>query len=141
MKHKKMIIAAANVFMVTKPDGTTQKLITPDNCHYGKNMREVANLLRDLGCEVKMDRFHDDTAGEGFIDESGIYHDRTQAIKIVKSSGQQFNPEYELPEGLDSSCIRHFPEDINFSDMCDNFLPEKCCMRMEMIGECDCGSS
>ncbi len=145
MKHKKMIIAAANKYNVYK-DGelVMEDYVIVDAGHFLRNMYNTLDLLKQAGYELKPVK--DRSRGQGFISENGEYFDRADALDIVKASGQQFNPEYELSmgfveeglRGLDSSCIRHFPEDINFSDMCNNFLPEKCCMRMEMMGECDC---
>lgn len=148
MVHKKMIIAAANKFNVYK-DGelVMEDYVIVDAGHYLRNMQNTLTLLRDSGHELKPVK--DRTRGQGFISECGEYFDRIDALAIVKAAGQQFNPEYELSmsfveegaRGLDSSCLRHFPEDVSFSDMCDNFLPEMCCMRMEMMGECDCEGS
>lgn len=133
---KNLISSAANKYVVTLPDGEVKSIVLVDNCHGGRNMQEVWKLLKQLGCDIKPDKSVGDF-GQGFIDESGWYHNRSESYKIAKSSGQPFNDQYTLPDNkLDSSCIRHFPEDTILSDMCSQ--PIYCCMRYEMMGECDC---
>lgn len=103
-----MITCAATAYMVTLPDGSVREVILPDSCHGGRNMRETVQLLKELGCEVRMNKERKDR-GQGFTDESGNFHDRSTSYEIAKSSNQPFNDEYTLPNNkLDSSCIRHF---------------------------------
>lgn len=109
---KNMISAAANVFEVyDKESNYLQDITLVDCCHMGRNMQSVYHFLREeFGCTFKAKKELGDN-GQGFIDESGHFYNRSDAFKIAKSSGQPFNPEYTLPtERLDSSCIRHFPE-------------------------------
>lgn len=145
MTHKKMIIAAANKYDVYKDGEVVMKdYVIVDAGHFLCNMKNTIKLLKGAG--YSLTPVKDRNRGQGFISENGEYYDRVDALEIVKASGQQFNPEYELSmgfiekglRGLDSSCLRHFPEDTLFSEMCDNFLPQTCCMRKEMVGECDC---
>lgn len=104
MKFKKMISNAATIYTITYPDGRTNNLVIADNCHGGRNTLEILMAFKELGCVIKM-------GDQGFIDESGIFHCRSESYKIAKASGQPFNDEYTLPGNkLDSSCIRHFPE-------------------------------
>lgn len=104
MKFKKMISNAASVYIVTYPDGRTMEIVITDNCHSGRNTIDILKAFVDLGCNIKMGE-------QGFIDESGIFHDRAESYRIAKASGQLFNDDYTLPGNrLDSSCIRHFPE-------------------------------
>lgn len=104
MKFKKMISNAASEYIVTYPGGRVNKLIITDNCHGGRSTREILMAFSDLGCTIKMGE-------QGFIDESGIFHDRSDSYKIAKASGQPFNDEFTLPGNqLDSSCIRYFPD-------------------------------
>jgi hypothetical protein len=108
-KHRKLILAAANRFDVFK-DGEFLKTITlVDSCHMGRNMQGVSELLREQGFTIKAAKdYYDRDRSQGFIDESCNYHDRKEAYKIAKSSGQLFNDEFTLPRNrLDSSCIRH----------------------------------
>ncbi|AHK11239.1 hypothetical protein S14_130 [Shewanella sp. phage 1/4] len=109
--HKKIIVAAANVYRVTNPEGITREVTLVDNCHGGRNMQEVVSAFKAFGCEVKMVKELEDL-GQGFIDECGLYYDRGEAYLIAKSSGQPFNDQYTLPRNrLDSSCVRHFKSD------------------------------
>lgn len=109
------IIAAANVYRVTK-DGVTADLVLVDNGHMCRNMQTILHFLKDIGCEVKARNDLEDR-GQGFIDESGHYYNRSEAYVIAKASGQPFNDNYTLPDNkLDSSCIRHFPVGTKLSD-------------------------
>lgn len=113
-----MISAAANVFEVFDKEGNyLQDVTLVDCCHMGRNMQEVYHFLREgFGCTLKAKKELGDN-GQGFIDESGHFYNRSNAFKIATSSGQPFNPEYILPtKRLDSSCIRHFPEEANLYD-------------------------
>ncbi len=115
---KKMISAAANVFEVFDKEGNyLQDVTLVDCCHMGRNMQGVYHFLREeFGCTFKAKKELGDN-GQGFIDESGHFYNRSDAFKIATSSGQPFNPEFILPtERLDSSCIRHFPEEANLYD-------------------------
>lgn len=112
---KKMISAAANVFEVYDKNGNyLQDVTLVDCCHMGRNMQGVYHFLREeFGCTFKAKKELGDN-GQGFVDESGHFHNRSDAFKIATSSGQPFNPEYTLSTNrLDSSCIRHFPEESN----------------------------
>ena len=101
------IVAAANKYNVTTPDGSTQELVIVDAGHFCDNMQATIKLLKSLGCTLKL--VDDDDRGQGFIDESSNYHNRSEGYKIAKASGQEFNDEFTLPnDKLDSSCIRHF---------------------------------
>ncbi|ALY07210.1 hypothetical protein VmeM32_00224 [Vibrio phage vB_VmeM-32] len=109
MSMNNLILCAANKIKVTKPNGETVDLVVADSEHFQKNMQSVFKLLREFGCDLGPDQSCDDR-GQGFLDSSGNFHNRSDAYKIAKSSGQPFNDEYILPnDKLDSSCIRHFP--------------------------------
>lgn len=109
------ISAAANIYRVTKDDATYE-LVLVDNCHMGRNMQAIFRAFRDLGCDVQLANDLPDR-GQGFIDESGVYHNRSEAYVIAKASGQPFNDDYTLPDNkLDSSCIRHFDADKTIAD-------------------------
>ncbi|UUW39724.1 hypothetical protein VP14_037 [Vibrio phage VPMCC14] len=113
---KKLILCAANRYFVTKPCGTVEHLVIPDNGHFCRNMQDIIRLLKELGCELKPDT-SDGDRGQGFLDESGNYHSRSEAYIIAKESGQPFNDSYTLPDNkLDSSCIRHFDSDVSLRD-------------------------
>lgn len=117
MSFRKIIIAAANVYDVFDQEGNYIDTITlVDCCHMGRNMQSTLCLLRQLGCTVKLSKTVGD-CGQGFIDESGIFYDRSDAYEIAHNSGQPFNDEYTLPDNkLDSSCIRHFDDKYSVSD-------------------------
>ena len=113
---KNTIVAAANILRVTNKEGITREITLIDNCHFGRNMQEIIQMLEAFGCEINGKLPYEDR-GQGFIDESGHYHNRKEAYKIVKASGQPFNEEYLLPDDrLDSSCIRHFDRDISWGE-------------------------
>ncbi|UKA04819.1 hypothetical protein [Photobacterium damselae] len=104
-----VVLAAASKFVIKRGDYYSKEIVLVDNCHLGVNMLAAIGALQDAGWDVYPCHEQED-CGEGFIDENGAFHNRTEAMKIVKSSGQLFNGEYTLPEDkLDSSCIRHFP--------------------------------
>lgn len=135
---KNIIVSAANHYKVVLPNGeVVESLIIPDNCHFGRNMQDIIiKILKGLGCELTPHKESGDR-GQGFINQNGEYFNRSDAYKIAKSSGQPFNDEYTLPDNkLDSSCIRHFDKSVVLSEICSQ--PIYCCMRNEMIGECDC---
>lgn len=112
--HKDMIMAAANIMKVELPDGELRNIIVPDNCHFGRNMKAIADLLKDVECIVDMKGIGLPDRGQGFIDQNGSYHNRSEAYLIAKNSGQPFNDQYTLPKNkLDSSCIRHFEYDLD----------------------------
>lgn len=138
MPTKNLILCAANRYFVTTPNGEVHHMVVADNCHFGNNMRSVLKLLKELGCELQPDK-SDGDRGQGFLDESGNYHSRSEAYKVATTSGQTFNPEYTLPQKkLDSSCIRHFNDNKELLE----YIPRKegCCQRYEMLGECECGA-
>ncbi|AUR84712.1 hypothetical protein NVP1063O_045 [Vibrio phage 1.063.O._10N.261.45.C7] len=113
---KNTIVAAANIMRVTSREGITREITLVDNCHFGRNMQEIIHMLKAFGCEVT-GRLPYEDRGQGFIDESGCYHNRSEAYSIVKSSGQPFNEDYLLPnQKLDSSCIRHFKAEVSWED-------------------------
>lgn len=112
--HKDMIMAAANIMKVELPNGQKRSIIIPDSCHFGRNMKAIAQLLNDAGCVVDMKGIGLPDRGQGFIDQNGSYHSRSEAYLIAKNSGQPFNDQYTLPNNkLDSSCIRHFEYDLD----------------------------
>ena len=107
--HTDMIMAATNIVKVTTPAGKVQDLVLIDNCHFGNNMREVIELLEELGCVVNGHGVGLPNRGQGFINQRGQNFNRSEAYVIAKESGQAFNDQYTLPNNkLDSSCIRHF---------------------------------
>lgn len=109
------IMAAANVYEV-QYGSVVERLVLVDNCHMGRNMQSITKVLRSLGAEVRLCNELPDR-GQGFIDECGTYHNRSDAYVIAKSSSQPFNDEYTLPGNrLDSSCIRHFSSTKTFND-------------------------
>ena len=114
---KKMIVAAANKYLVYDKDGNLlNQICLVDNCHGGRNMQTTIHMLRAAGLTVKP-RTDEKDRGQGFIDECGLFHNRSEAYKIAKSSGQPFNDRYTLPNNkLDSSCIRHFDEGVDLKD-------------------------
>lgn len=119
LMHKKMISAAANVYEVYKDGEYLNDVTLVDCCHMGRNMQSVYHTLKALGCTLKPKKELGDM-GQGFIDECGGFYNRSEAFKIASTSGQPFNPEFILPTNrLDSSCIRHFPEDSNLKSWCD----------------------
>jgi len=119
LMHKKMISAAANVYEVYKDGEYLNDVTLVDCCHMGRNMQSVYHTLKALGCVLKPKKELGDN-GQGFIDECGGFYNRSEAFKIASTSGQPFNPEFILPTNrLDSSCIRHFPEDSRLKDWCD----------------------
>jgi hypothetical protein len=111
---KNLIVAAANAYDVYDDKGVfINTVVLVDNCHGGRNMSEVIKTFKLLGCSLKRSNLpeHDGDRQQGFIDECGHYHNRSESYKIAKQSGQWFNDEYTLPKNkLDSSCIRHFEE-------------------------------
>ncbi|ADX87927.1 hypothetical protein [Vibrio phage JSF13] len=114
--HKEIIMCAANRYWVKKPDGEEVNIVIADSGHFMPNMQAIIKLLKDLGCELTPDK-SDGDRGQGFIGAASKYYSRSEAYKIVKESGQPFNDEYTLPhDKLDSSCIRHFPEDCDLKD-------------------------
>ncbi|CAH9012532.1 conserved hypothetical protein [Vibrio phage 496E54-1] len=114
---KNTIVAAANIMRVTSREGVTREITLVDNCHFGRNMQEIVHMLKAFGCKLDGNLPYEDR-GQGFIDESGHYHNRKEAYEIVKASGQPFNEEYLLPdERLDSSCIRHFKRDVYWENI------------------------
>lgn len=113
---KNLIVCAANKYIVTKPNGDQETITIADSCHFGKSMQPIIKLLKEAGYELTPDKKCGDR-GQGFLDESGNYHNRSEAYKIAISSGQPFNPEYTLPnKRLDSNCIRHFDESKSLKD-------------------------
>lgn len=122
---KKMIVAAANIIRVTSREGVSREIILVDNCHFGRNMQEIIHTLEAFGCEVNGNLPYEDR-GQGFIDESGFYHNRKDSYNIVKESGQPFNKEYLLPDQrLDSSCIRHFPVNTHWREFMQVLVSNK----------------
>ncbi|AUR86041.1 hypothetical protein NVP1081O_306 [Vibrio phage 1.081.O._10N.286.52.C2] len=108
-KMVKMIAAAANkVELYDENNNLVDTLVVVDNCHFGRNMSAVMKALGE--------NFRVKSTTQGFVDESGHFHNRAEAYKIAKASGQPFNDEYTLPgrngPELDSSCIRHFFEPL-----------------------------
>jgi hypothetical protein len=133
---KNLILAAANRYFVTTPIGDVHEIVLVDSGHFCNNMQSVIKLLKALGCTLEEDTSVGDRA-QGFIDESGRFHNRSEAYKIAKSSGQPFNSEYTLPNNkLDSSCIRHFGDYFELAEYIPT--PVACCMRNEMGQECEC---
>lgn len=103
-----VIVAAANKVEIWKDGEFVKDLVVVDNCHFGKNMREIFKTFIGLGCEVKHSKVCKDR-GQGFIDCHGNFYNRSGAYQIAKKSGQLFNDEFTLGgDRLDSSCIRHF---------------------------------
>lgn len=114
--HKDIVVCAANVYTCTGNGGVPVDLVFPDTCHMGRNMMAIVKFMRDNGIEVKLNNTLNDR-GQGFIDQSGLYYDRSEAYTLAKESGQPFNNEYTLPKNkLDSSCIRHFKEDTKWEE-------------------------
>ncbi|CAL9993793.1 hypothetical protein VPHK567_0362 [Vibrio phage K567] len=117
--HVNIISAAANAIRVTYPDGSTEELVIADSCHFGRNMSGVMKALKKAGCTIEHRKELGDR-GQGFINYCGEYFNRADAYEIAKASGQPFNDNYTLPSitedddrpRLDSSCIRHFDNDI-----------------------------
>lgn len=137
MPTKNLVLCAANRYFVTKPNGVVEHIVIADSGHFCNNMRDIIRLLKSLGCTLEADS-SDGDRGQGFITQDGDYLSRSEAYKVATTSGQPFNPEYTLPnKKLDSSCIRHFNENKELSE----YIPYKvgCCLRFEMMGECDCG--
>lgn len=112
---RKLISCAACKFKLVHPDLPDTELVVADNCHFGRNMQSVLKALKAAGYTIEY--LHEEPDhGQGFLDESGNYLDRSEAYKVAITSGQPFNPEYILPEQkLDSSCIRHFPKHESLS--------------------------
>lgn len=109
------IVAAASTLKVTTPEGKEHSLVV-DSCHSGRNMQAIRALLVEVGCKVDMKGVGLPDRGQGFINQSGVFFDRSESYKIAKSSGQPFNDEYTLPDNkLDSSCITHF--EYNLDDL------------------------
>jgi hypothetical protein len=118
MSFKQIILAAANIVRITSPEGITRELTLVDAMHFGKNMQAIMDAFEVMGCKVEpMVRYPD--MGQGFIDNTGKYFDRTDSYHIANNSGQPMNKYYLLGEdSLDSSCIRHFPDTKAIVDFC-----------------------
>ena len=113
--HRNVIAAAANIADCFNENGELVKsIVLVDSCHFGRNMRQMYELLNEIYHKVK-------TRGDqqGFVNYCGEYYTRADAYKIAKASGQPFNDEFTLYSAsgvpkLDSSCIRHFNEDTTW---------------------------
>lgn len=114
MEFKHMVATAASRFLVTYPNGEMETIVVADVCHYGRNMQGVLSALKRAGCKINEMKSEVDR-GQGFLDESGNFLNRRDAFMVATESGQPLNTKYVLvtKEGLklDSSCIRHFPDD------------------------------
>ena len=117
MSHKEIISHAANLAHCYNEDGElVETYVLGDNCHFGRNMQKLYCLLDSIYFKVKTSMDGD----QGFVTSNGTYLNRKESYKIAKSSGQPYNDKYTLkslkddPE-LDSSCIRHFEEDTDWS--------------------------
>lgn len=114
MGLKHLVSCAATKVVVSKNGEQLEELIIPDVCHFGRNFQSICSFLKNQGYSVK--NIHTDES-QGFLDESGLYLTRSEAYKVAKESGQPFNDKYTLPgKQLDSSCIRHFPDNHKFDN-------------------------
>ena len=118
MKFKQVILAAANKFEVHKDGAFLRELVICDAGHFLNNMQDTMDLLEDSGHELKPVK--DSSYGQGFIGCVGEYYTREEAYKIAYESGQPLNQSYALSgDELDSSCLRHLPEDVSWEQLLD----------------------
>ena len=118
MKFKQVILAAANKFEVYKDGVFLRELVICDAGHFLNNMQDTMDLLEDSGHELKPVK--DSSYGQGFIGCVGEYYTREEAYKIAYESGQPLNQSYALSgDELDSSCLRHLPEDVSWEQLLD----------------------
>lgn len=134
MSDKKLVSSAANQVVVTK-NGVATTLVVVDNCHFGRNMQAIFKLLREDDYDINYNPEMEDR-GQGFIDESGNFMNRSEAYKLASTSGQPFNTQYVLPNSkLDSSCIRHFPAKLKLSSFCEKpWTPPQYVLKERVVG-------
>ena len=153
--HTNIILSPANVVVVHTPNGEEHKLTLVDSSHFGEHMQDVLHLLKEVGCTVDALSAWEDGGGDGYVNQDGDFYTSSEALIIVKESGQPFNEKHQLPNRkLDSYSIRHFEGDVGeyvsrkegsgvgAGEGCGagrtDSEDEHCCIVHELTGSCNC---
>lgn len=86
LRHKEVIVCAANLYELTMPDGTIQTIVLPMVRHYSPDAHQHLKLWDKLGINELGIKWKE--LEQGFITNQYRYCNRKEALSIARRQGQ-----------------------------------------------------